>query len=109
MTANEDRQSTDEKSSEQNEQPEAVDWEEVGRDLLAVELQTRGDTLRAELCNVSRSVRRGEPLTERQLQEVAIEVEALVSTLEVLDASPFGAAEKQTPQALDRLLSEVEQ
>lgn len=91
-------------SSEQS----GLDWEEVGRDLLATEADVRASEIQAALSDVSRSARQGEPISEEQIQAVSVEVEAVVSLLRVLDSSPFGEADRPTPKALDRLLSEVE-
>lgn len=108
MRANE---TTADGSDESSEQTDSVDWETVGRDLLATEFDVAGSELNHVLSEVSRSLRNGEPLTDEQLREVSIEVEGLVSTLRVLDASPFGGRSTAGPTstALDRLLSEADQ
>jgi len=103
--------STADGSDVSSEQTASVDWETVGRDLLATQFDVAGSELNHVLSEVSRSLRNGEPLTEEQLREVSIEVEGLVSTLRVLDASPFGnrRTDGPTSTALDRLLSEAEE
>lgn len=85
---------------------DALDWEAVGRELLAGKLRHRSEGMHVALLEFADALEDGEDVTEADLCEVSEHAEMLLYMLGSIGAVPWDRTRDPSPEALRELLGD---